>query len=230
MALTNPIGGNINNPTGFNNTPNVATGIANNIASNITGILSTRPQAKYASGARCLLKVNGRLVGFAFGISWRIQTQVQEIRTVDNPLPYELVPQMITVDGTISALHIPGQGIGAQLWQPDVLNFLSQQYISIEARDTNDQLLFFTAEAMITSRMEEIKVDQLANVTLTFKAIGFRDERAPAVPDNLNSLSDSSSGQQVPGATGFLSNIRNDLSNQLPPGAANLLGSIDNIG
>jgi hypothetical protein len=202
MALTNPLGGSVgaavNNiangqaldtPSGFNNSPPIAGGIANNIASNVTGLFSTRPQAKYASGARCLLKVNGTLVGFAFGISWRITTQVSEVRTVDNWLPYELVPQMISVDGTISALHIPGTSVGTLLWQPDVLNFLSQQYISIEARDSSsDQLLFYTGEAMITSRVEDIKVDQLAQVSLTFKAIGYRDERTPAVADGLNNL------------------------------------------
>ena len=219
MPLTNPIGGNINNPTGFNNTPTIAAGLANNLASNVTGLLSTRPQAKYASGARCLLKVNGKLVGFAFGISWRITTQVTEIRTIDNYLPYELAPQMITVDGTISALHIPGQGIGAQLWQPDVLNFLSQQYISIEARDSStDQLLFYTGEAMITSRTEDIRIDQLANVTLTFKAIGFRDERAPAVPDNLNTLAPSSPQPTIlPASTRLDSTVTQQIQNSGAP-------------
>ena len=187
----------INNPSGFNNVPSLPSNLANNVAGNVTGILSTRPSAKYASGARCVLKVNGAIVGFAFGISWRITTQVIENRTIDNYLPYELIPQMITVDGTISALHIPGQGVGVKLWQPDVLNFLSQQYISIEARDSaTDQLLFYTAEAMITSRTEDIRVDQLANTTLTFKAIGFIDERTPSTPTNLNTLEPAATVQQ----------------------------------
>jgi len=181
---------NITEPAGFNNSPNVANGILNNLASNFAGLLSTRPQAKYASGARCTLKVNGKLVGFAFGISWHITTSVTEINTIDNYLPYELAPQRITVDGSISALHIPGKGIGSLLWQADVLNFLSQQYITIEARDSaTDQLLFYTAEAMITSRSEDIKIDQLANVTMTFKSIGYRDERAPALADNIDAVS-----------------------------------------
>ena len=180
-------GAGLNAPTGFNNVPPVAQSLLNNAASNITGILSTRPTAKYASGARCTLKINDRIVGFAFAISWHITTQVTEIRTIDNYMPYELTPSLITVEGTISALHIPGQGVGVYLWQPDVLNFLSQQYITIEARDSaTDQLLFYTGQAMITSRAQELRIDQLSNTTLTWRAIGFRDERNPASPSNLN--------------------------------------------
>lgn len=173
--------------SGFNNKPNLAAGLANNLAQNISGIVSTKATAKYASGARTVLKINGRPCGFAFGVSWRITTMVTEIQTIDDYFPAELTPQRISVDGTISALHIPGQGIGTQLWQPDALNFLFQQYIAIEVRDSaTDQLLFYTSKAMITSRQEDIRVDQLANVQLSFKAIGFQDERTPERAENVN--------------------------------------------
>lgn len=161
---------------GFDNAPNSE----QNLNSNISGIFSTRPTAKYVSGARCILKVNSKLSAFAFGISWRINTAVMELNTIDDYFPAELVPQRITVDGTISALHIPGNSVGTQLWQSDALHFLFQQYITIEVRDSStDQLLFFTNKAMITSRYEEIKVDSLANVQLAWRAIGFQDERSP---------------------------------------------------
>jgi hypothetical protein len=163
--------------SGFDNQSNVL----DNVGSQFSGIFSTRPTAKYASGARTILKINGRIVGFAFGVSWRIDTTVIEINTIDDDMPYELAPQRINVSGTLSALHIPGQGPGAQLWQPDILNFLSQEYISIEVRDTNDQLLFFTNKAMIISRQEDIRIDALASIQLQWKAIGYKDERNPEV-------------------------------------------------
>jgi hypothetical protein len=153
-------------PNGFNNTPNAAASVANNVASNVSGVFSTKPSAKYMSGARCALKINSSIVGFAFGISWDIRTSAREINTIDNNLPYELVPQRITVEGTISALHIPG--------------------IS-EVRDSKtNQLLFATDRAMIIERTEDIKVDQLSSVTLRFRAIGFQDEKPPATPNNFD--------------------------------------------
>lgn len=177
-------------PTGFNNKPNVASQLADNVASNASGIFSTKPSARYASGARTTLKINGKISGFCFGISWRINTAVTEIMTIDDYFPAELAPQRVTVDGTISALHIPGQSAGTELWQPDALNFLFQQYITIEVRDSaTDQLLFYTSKAMITSRAEDLKVDALANVTLSWKAIGFQDERKPELADGVTNAS-----------------------------------------
>src|ERR1051326_8653734 len=106
---------------GFNNTPpNLGSTLASNLGENVSGIFSTKPTAKYASGARCILKINDKICGFAFGISWKITTSVIEITTIDDYLPYELAPQRVSVEGTISALHIPGQSAGTELWQPDV--------------------------------------------------------------------------------------------------------------
>ena len=178
--------------SGFNNRPPLSQSLADNVISNVSGIFSTRPTAKYASGARCLLKVNGKLCGFAFGISWRINTQVMDINTIDDYFAWELAPQRITVEGTITALHIPGTSAGTELWQPDVLNFLWQQYISIEVRDSaTDQLLFFTDKAMVISRAEDIKIDSLANVQIAWRAIGYRDERTPQHANVSNKTTDT---------------------------------------
>lgn len=165
--------------SGFNNKPNISDQLASNVASNISGVFSTKSAARYAQGARTILKINGKIVGFCFGVSWKITTQVTEIQTIDDYLPYELAPQRVSVDGTLSALHIPGTSAGTELWQPDAINFLFQQYITIEVRDTTDQLMFYTNKAMITSRQEDIRVDSLANVQLSWKAVGFQDERKP---------------------------------------------------
>jgi hypothetical protein len=167
--------------SGFDNIPN----IGQNLNSGISGIFSTKPTAKYASGARCVLKINGQPSAFAFAISWRINTQVTEILTIDDYFPAELAPQRISVEGTISALHIPGRSVGTELWQADALHFLFQQYIDIEVRDSaTNELLFHTNRAIITSRQEDLRVDSLANVQLTWKAIGFQDERKPELPDS----------------------------------------------
>jgi hypothetical protein len=174
--------------SGFNNKPNIGQQLGDNITGgNVAGIFSTAPSARYSSGARTLLKVNGKLCGFAFGISWRINTQVTEINTVDDYMPYELAPQRLTVEGTMSALHIPGQSAGSELWQPDSINFLFNQYIQIEVRDSeSDKLLFFTNKAMVVSRQETIQVDQLSNVQLAWRAIGYQDERPPELAEGYN--------------------------------------------
>jgi hypothetical protein len=173
---------------GFNNVPDISQQLQDNaVEGNFGGIFSTRPSAKYVSGARCILRINSRPVGFAFGIQWRIDTLFAELNVIDNPLPEELVPKAIRVSGSIAALHVPGQSAGAQLWQPDVLSFLFHQYITIEVRDSaTNQLLFFAPKAVITSRQEDIRVDELAQVSLNFQAIGFRDEKTPDFPNGYD--------------------------------------------
>lgn len=179
---------------GFNNTQEFGPQVLDNaLEGNFGGIISTRAMAKYMSGARCILRVNSKIIGFAFSISWRIQTSFTEIDTIDNILPDELAPRRIQVDGSISALHIPGRGAGIQLWQPDVLSFLFHQYITIEVRDSQtNNLLFFAPKAVITTRQEEIRVDDLAQVSLSFQAIGFRDEKTPESPTGTDTVSGTS--------------------------------------
>jgi hypothetical protein len=177
-------------PAGFDNVPNVGEQLANNaVGGNVGGIFSTRPSAKYMSGARCVLRINSKPVAFAFAVSWRIDTSYLELNVIDNPLAEELIPKAIQVSGSISALHIPGQGAGAQLWQGDVLSFLFHQYITIEVRDSEtERLLFFAPKAVITSRQEEIKTDDLAQMSLSFMAIGFKDEKEPEAPTGYNDV------------------------------------------
>jgi hypothetical protein len=173
--------------TGFDNTPGFAASLVNNVASNVAGIFSTRPNAKFMSGARCTLKVNGSLVGFAFGISWTINTMVTEINTIDDYLPAELAPQRVTVEGTISALHVPGVSPGTLNWQSNVLSFLFAPYMSIEARDSStNQIIFATDKAMIVSRTEDIRIDDLSNTTIRWRAIGYIDEQTPQPLNNYN--------------------------------------------
>lgn len=170
---------------------NVLNTIAGNAISNIDGIFSAKPMGKYLSGARCVLKVNKKIVGFAFAISWDIRTVATEINTIDDYMPYELAPQRIEVNGAISGFRIPGSGPTQSLIQSDILNFLHQRYIEIEVRDSQtDNLIFYTNKAMITSRQENIKSNSLADMTLSFKAIGFADERSPKDPKGIGEAVD----------------------------------------
>jgi|SRR5581483_7799687 len=176
----------------------IVQGIVDNALTGVAGILSTKPTAKYASGARTTLKINNKIVGFAFSVSWRINTEVMENRTIDDYLPNELIPTRISVDGTIGMFHIPGQGASAALIQADVLGFLFHKYITIEVRDSaTDQLLFFTDKAFVTSRLETLQSEQLGSAQLSFKAIGWKDERDPQLPQGADSIDGGAADQSA---------------------------------
>ena len=192
----------------LDNDPSIAQRIGQNAVGNIEGIFSAKRMAKYMSGARCILRVNGKILGFAFAISWNIKTTATEINTIDDYLPYELAPQRISVDGAISSFRVPGSGPSQQLIHTDIESFLHQRYIDIEVRDSQtDNLIFLANKAMITGRQENVKSDALADMTLTFKAIGWLDERSPKLPDGVGEPVD------VDGTNGFtkLSNKVKDI-------------------
>ena len=168
--------------------------LLSNVASNFNNVFTQRPTAKFAAGARTVLRINGKPVGFATAVSWNISTLFSEIRTVDDYLPYELAPTLVSVEGTIGSLHVPGFGATAALQQADVRSFLFQRYVNIEVRDrTTNQLLFYTDKAIITSRSENITSENLATTTLTFKAIGWKDESEPQLPENYDGSKTNSS-------------------------------------
>lgn len=152
--------------------------IVGNVLSNVNSIISIKPVAKYASGARTVLKINGNIAAFATSITWNIETSVSELRGIDDYLPIELAPRHVSVRGTIGGLMIPGNGVSKQLIQSDVINFLQQRYVTIEVKDSQtDNLLFYTSKALITSRVESLNVEQLGKITLSFQAIGWKDDR-----------------------------------------------------
>ena len=168
----------IDDPDGFN--------ILKNALGDLTDILSIKPVAKYMSGARAIVRINGKIAFFAMNISWNIETVATEIRTIDEYLPIELAPRFITVTGTLGGLMIPGEGPSKNFFQSDVLNFMQQRYITIEVRDTqSDNLLFFTNKAMVTSRSESLNSGQLGRIVLNWKAVGWKDDREPKEPKEM---------------------------------------------
>ena len=157
-------------------------------SSALGGAFASRPRGKYTSGARCVIKINGDLAGFAFAVSWKIQTEQQEIWTIDDWTPYEIAPKRIKVEGTLGMFHIPGKGPSNALIQADVLSFMFHKYITIEVRDsTTDILLFKTNKAVVTSRMENVQTEQLNTIQLQWKAIGWTDEKFPQLPKGTSS-------------------------------------------
>ena len=171
-----------------NDTSNAAQNLVNNVLAQAPGLLSAKPAAKYASGPRCVIKINNQLMGFAFDVTWQITTENVEIKTIDDYIAYELVPNRISVEGTMSAFHIPGAGASAQLIQANLLSFLFHKYITLEIKDSaTDELLFISNKVVITSRSENLSAEKLAQVQLTWKAIGWEDEIKPEPPQYFDS-------------------------------------------
>jgi hypothetical protein len=141
----------------------------------------------YMTGSRAIIKINDKLFGFAFGVSYDIETSQTEIRTIDDYTAYELAPSMIRVSGTLSMFHIPGRGPGNELIQPNILAFLFHKYITIRIEDqTTGKILFQTNRAQITNRRQRLQAGEMSTIELTWKALGWQDEQEPFYPDGYD--------------------------------------------
>jgi hypothetical protein len=184
----------------------IGNAVADAVSANAGGIFSLRPQAKYMTGARTVLKVNDKLLGFAFQVSWNINTEQTEIYTIDDPLPHEIAPKRISVSGTLGCFVIPGRSATAEVIQSDMRSFLVNKYITIEVRDSvTDEIIFQTKNAVVTNNQTSLTADQAGTMQLNWKAIGWLSEQSPEEPRNAN----KSSGSQEKGPT--LSSAINSL-------------------
>ena len=176
-------------------------GVLDNLAqgAGLNNTFSTKPTAKFMTGARVVLRVNGKISASFSQVSWDIQTEGKEIQTIDDYLPHEIAPTRVSVTGTLSGFRIPGQGATTELIQANVMSFLMQKYVAIEVRDSQtQQLLFFTAKAQITGRSESYQSENLSNVVLKWKAVGWKDEQAPKLPGGLDPTTTNSTKNLSP--------------------------------
>lgn len=156
-------------------------------SANFGGILSLRPQAKYMTGARTVIKVNDKIIGFAFQVSWNISTEQTEIYTIDDTLPHEIVPKRISVSGSLGCFVIPGRSPTAEVIQSDIMSFLTNKYITIEVRDSvTDEIIFKTSQAVVTNNQTSLTADQAGTMQLNWKAVGWLSEQSPKPPEKIN--------------------------------------------
>jgi hypothetical protein len=150
---------------------------------------------RYLTGSRAIIKLNDKLFGFAFGVTFNIQTTADEINTIDDWTPYELAPKRIVVSGTLSMFHIPGKSPTRELIQANVLSFLFHKYITIAISDqTTGQVLFETKKAVITGRRQSIQAGEMSEITLEWKSIGWADEMSPGYPGGYDGASSAQGG------------------------------------
>lgn len=164
------------------------TGMANEAIN--SAVPTLRGYAPYMTGSRAIVKINHKLYGFAFAVSYTINTGYEENWAIDSYVPVELMPTRISVSGTLGAFYIPGRSPTKSLIQANLSSFPMHKYITIEISDqTTGQIVFKTERAVITSKTQSLNAGELVTTQLTWKAIGWRDEMIPAIPDGQTTSS-----------------------------------------
>lgn len=140
-------------------------------------IYTQKTQGQYMTGARCVIKINGKIAAFANAINWQISTYYRPLYVLDQVLPTELMPTIVAVRGQIGGFIVPGMALSALHLQANPETFLLHKYITIEARDSvTDVLLIKVDRAVITDRTETHSAQALSQMTFNWEAIGWSEE------------------------------------------------------
>lgn len=182
----------------------ISTAVSSQLLNSAVGAASPLNNfGRYMTGSRAVIKINGKLFGFAFGVSYNISTAAEENWTIDDYTPYELMPSKVTVTGTLGMFHIPGKSPTAQLVQANLLSYLMHRYVTIEISDQmTGQKIFKTERAVITNKSQTLTAGEISTIQLSWKAIGWIDEFTPKLADGADVTSQGESE-----AGGFLGDV-----------------------
>jgi len=122
-------------------------------------------------------------MAFATDVSYSLDTEFKVIREIDNSLPAELAPSLISVQVVASGLRFPFGTPTMTRLSPTILNIMTQPYVTIELRDRQtDATILYVAKAQLIRRGGRVSSRGMGTETWTFLGISFWDERNPSAP------------------------------------------------
>lgn len=135
---------------------------------------------KVFSGARAIIKINGRIVAYAMSVRWDVRHENKELRVIDSLLPQEIMMTGLSVSLVCTSLRVPNKSATQLQFEPTVMNLLQQGYATIELKDrATDATIIYVPRASLVRRSGVVAAKQLSTETWVFKGIGFWDEQEP---------------------------------------------------
>lgn len=128
---------------------------------------ATKQFPKYFSGARCRLRVNGDVIGAALEVSWSVNSEMREIRTIDSYVPWEIVPGQITISANLKRIIDPNRQAASDGLYSTITSHLHQPYASIEVVDRIGGLVFL-ARGMFKDLKGTVANQQLGVESVSF--------------------------------------------------------------
>jgi hypothetical protein len=180
---------------------------AQNVNASAAALISLKPQPRVMTGARAVVKINGKVAMLCNNLQYEISSNWSEVRGVDELIPNDLAPDSYSVKGSMSLYRVPNQSPVSNFIHQDMFRGIIWPYTTIEIRDKRtDELIMLVKRCAITSRGEAFSKGTLTTTNLTFVGIGFRDEEMPELlPDTLSGDNESNGG--LAGVISAISNL-----------------------
>lgn len=129
---------------------------------------------EFGTGARAKLLINGKTIGAALQVSYSVSANITEVRTIDQFLPWELVPGQMSIKASLRRIVNPNRTLGGDALFTTMQAYLHQPYASIEIRDRLGNLQFY-AKGMFTDMQCDIQSGQLSVEGVSFVGYYWRE-------------------------------------------------------
>lgn len=129
---------------------------------------------EFNTGARAKLTINGNTIGAALDVSYSVSANMMELRTIDQFLPWEIIPGQMTIKANLRRIVTPGRSLGGDGLFSTMQAYLHQPYASIEIRDRLGILQFY-AKGMFTDIQCNIQAGQITVEGVSFVGYYWRE-------------------------------------------------------
>jgi hypothetical protein len=127
-----------------------------------------------ASGARAFVQVNNTPLALCLDFSYSITADYEEIRTIDNHLPYEVNINQVRIQGKLTKLINPDSSMEAEGLFHTMQSIIHQPIVEILCTDANGNVQFF-CKGMFTSMETRVAMGQLTVASANFVGIQYQN-------------------------------------------------------
>jgi hypothetical protein len=127
---------------------------------------------EFLTGARAYITVAGRPYAVAIRVQYRVSMEVEEVRTVDTNLPWEIIPGQVHIHATLQGVIDPTQPAESDGLWANMASIMHQPLVEIEVLDKLGEKQFW-ARGMFTEISNSIAVGSVAERTATFRGIAY---------------------------------------------------------
>lgn len=128
----------------------------------------------YNTGARAFITINNKPVAVCLSLSYSIQVDTDEVRTIDTHLPWDIHINQITVRGTLRRLVNPEGSQESDSLFHTIQSAIHAPIVEMLVQDASGTTLFFT-KGMFHSIEGQIQLGQMTINNIGFKGTMYQN-------------------------------------------------------
>lgn len=146
------------------------------------------PQQQIQTGSGVVVKVNGKVVGFATGLTFTRSQNLKVIHEVDSPFAAEIAPTTYSVSGNMTGFRLrdsgglDGAGKGNQIMDLSTVDsYFYQKYATIEVVDrVSNKMMYSFRGVLFDQDSWSITTKNIITFSASFRAIFVSNEASTA--------------------------------------------------